>query len=156
MNKQDLLEKILEGREELELALNKVSERQKSLIILHGEWSVKDLLGHLGFWENRVADLFEVLKAGATPEPAVDMDLMNAKALLATREKSLAELEVFEKDAYQRVLRIIQQASEQELFDPGFFDWTKGASFQELISDNTWGHYEEHLPELNAWLNRIA
>ena len=156
MNKQDLLEKILVIREELESALNKVGDQQKSLVILHGEWSITDLLGHLGFWENRVADLYEALTAGKSPEPAKDLDSMNASSIIEMRKKTFSEVELYERHAYQRILAIIRHASEQELFDPGFFEWTNGSSFQELISDNTWGHYAEHLPELNAWLKRMA
>ena len=156
MNKQELLEKIQSGRDELERVLFKVSEQQKLLIILHGEWSVKDLLGHLGFWENRIAELLEALKAGNLPEPALDLDRINAKSILEMRGKSLVEVEGFEKGAFQKVLEIVRKASDDELFDPGFFTWTNGTSFQELISDNTWGHYVEHLPDRTAWLRRIA
>ena len=155
-NKQDLFEKILASREELIKAISKVTDQQKSLVILHGEWSTRDLVGHLGFWENRVADLYNALKAGENPEPAEDLDRMNAQAAEAMRQKTFSEVEAYETIAYERVLDIVRRASEQELFDPGFFPWTKGTCFQELISDNTWGHYEEHLPELNAWLKRIA
>ena len=56
MNKRDLTEKILASRQDLDIALNKLNDQQKLLVILHGEWSAKDLLGHFGFWENWAVD----------------------------------------------------------------------------------------------------
>ena len=156
MSKPDLLGKIQSGRDELEQVLNKVSEQQKLLVILHGEWSTKDLLGHLGFWENRVAELYEALHAGNFPEPALDLNRINAKSFMEMREKTLLEVEVFERDAFLKVLEVVRKATDDELFGPSFFTWTNGTSFQELISDNTWGHYVEHVPEITAWLKRIA
>lgn len=156
MNKQELTTKILTGRTQLEAALSHVDEERMPLIILHGEWSVKDLIGHLGFWENSVVSLFNALRAGKTPEPFPELDALNARVLSESRKQSLSEVRRQEKSAYQKVLSLIKDASDRELFDPAHFPWTEGRPFESFISDNTYGHYEEHLPELTAWLKRIA
>ena len=156
MNKQELTTKILTGRTQLEAALSHVDEERMPLIILHGEWSVKDLIGHLGFWENSVVSLFNALRAGKTPEPFPELDALNARVLSESRKQSLSEVRRQEKGAYQKVLALIKDASDRELFDPAHFPWTEGRPFESFISDNTYGHYEEHLPELTAWLKRIA
>ena len=156
MNKQDLTTKILSGRTQLEAALSHVDEERMPLIILHGEWSVKDLIGHLGFWENNVVLLFNTLRTGKTPEPLPELDALNARVLSESRKQSLSEVRRQEKTAYQKVLALLKDATERELFDPTHFPWTEGRPFESFISDNTYGHYEEHLPELTAWLKRIA
>lgn len=157
MNRQELKGKIRSSRGELESALGRISNEQRTLVILHGEWSIKDLIGHLGFWEARVVSLFLILKAGGIPESDhQDMDILNAENLLRTRGQSLEEVVGFEQAAYKKVLELIDTASDKELTDPHHFAWTQGRSFDEMISDNTWGHYEEHLPEVMAWLKRIA
>ena len=156
MSKNELKDKILASREKLDSALGLIDDQKKSLVILHGEWSVKDLLGHLAYWENHVATLYEALKDGKSPEPVKDLDSLNSAALVDMQDKSLYQVKVIEQAAYQRVLEILEKASDPELFDPDHFPWTKGSSFQEQISDNTWDHYDEHLPELEAWLKRIA
>jgi hypothetical protein len=156
MNKQELTAKILAGRQELENALAHVDDERMPLIILHGEWSVKDLIGHLGFWEESVVLLFNTLRARKTPEPYPEVDVLNEQVLTASRKQSLAEVRRQEKSAYQKVLSLVKEATDKELFDPRHFAWTEGRPFEEIISDNTYGHYEEHLPELTAWLKRIA
>ena len=156
MNKQELDARIMAGRVQLESALAHISDERMSLIILHGDWSVKDLIGHLGFWENRVVSLFGMLKAGKSPDPFSNIDILNARSIEELRNQPLAKVQVFEKAAYENILSLINEASDQELFDADHFEWTGGRPFEEIISDNTWGHYEEHLPELIAWLKRVA
>jgi len=156
MNKEDLIAKIVSGRALLEAALSRVDEERMPLIVLHSEWSVKDLIGHLGFWENSVSLLFNTLRAGKTPEPFPELDALNAQVLTESRKQSLAEVRRQEKAAYQKVLALVKDATEAELFEPTHFRWTAGQPFENIISDNTYGHYEEHLPELAAWLKRIA
>lgn len=155
MNKQDLILQITSGRASLDDALSRVGESHMSLVILHGEWSVKDLIGHLAFWENTIVEFFHVLRAGKTPKP-FELDVLNAQAMDESRKYSLADLREREKAAYQKVLALIKDAADDELFDPSHFPWTGGRPFEELIRDNTCGHYEEHMPELTAWLKRIA
>ena len=156
MNKQELTAKILSGREQLDAALSHIDEERMPLIILHGEWSVKDLIGHLGFWEESVVLLLGNLRAGKTPEPIADIDALNARVLSISRKQSLSEVRRHEKTAYQKILALIKDANDKELFNPTYFAWTEGRPFENYISDNTYGHYEEHLPEVLAWLKRIS
>jgi hypothetical protein len=156
MNKPELTAKIQAGRQQLDSVLVRIDEERMPLVILHGEWSVKDLIGHLGFWENSVVTLFNTLRAGKTPPPTPELDALNAQILADSRKQSLAEVRRQEKAAYQKVLSLVHDATSAELFDPAHFPWTAGRAFEGFISDNTYEHYEEHLPEVLAWLKRIA
>jgi hypothetical protein len=155
-NKQELTEKILSGRKQLESVLSHVDNERMPLIILHGEWSVKDLLAHLGFWEENVVSLFQTLRAGKTPDPMPELNALNAQVLSESRKLYVEEIRRQEIKAYQKVLSMLREASHAELFDGRHFAWTEGRPFCEFIADNTYGHYEEHLPEVLAWLKRIG
>lgn len=148
--------RIKASREALEAALARFDDERKQMVILHGEWSVKDLIGHLGFWENQVISVFASLKIGDSPNIFQDVDQMNARALAESRTLSLESVQLLEKNAYEQILQLVQEASDLDLFDPGRFTWTEGRNFEQIISDNTWEHYDEHLPELFHWLKRIA
>ncbi|MEI6291308.1 MAG: ClbS/DfsB family four-helix bundle protein [Chloroflexota bacterium] len=156
MNKSELIKKISEGRSSLEICSARIDPGKMELIILHGEWSIKDMIGHLGFWEDRIALLFEILKSGNAPEPMENMDQVNQQSVIDFHDKSLSEIVNFEKAAYLQLLNLINNSSEIELFDPNHFQWTEGRQFAEIILDNTTGHYEEHIPEITAWEKRIA
>ncbi len=155
-NKQELTAKIVAARQQLDSVLIHVDEERMPLVILHGEWSVKDLIGHLGFWENSVVMLFNTLRAGKTPPPYPELNALNAQVLADSRKQSLSEVRRQEKTAYQKVLSLVHDATGPELFDPAHFPWTEERPFESFIQDNTIGHYEEHLPEVTAWLKRIA
>jgi hypothetical protein len=150
--KEKLLAQVFAAREELETTLARVPEQEMGTPILHDGWSVQDTLCHLAFWQELATACFAALRAGQTPDPIIDVDALNARILTDFRHLSLEEVREREQAAYQQVLDMIESATEDELFDPGHFTWTNGNPFLTWIENNTWGHYAEHLPELQAWL----
>jgi len=156
MNKYELKEKIHFNRTRLDDAISKISEDRRIMPILHGEWSVKDLIGHLGFWEERAVSLFSILKSGKEVEPDENTDEVNKEAIKNLSKKTYIELQKFEETAFNQVISLIENASEQELFDAGYFPVTGGSSFAEILSGDTWEHFDEHYSELLAWLKRVA
>jgi hypothetical protein len=124
--------------------------------VLHDGWSVKDVLGHLAFWEGLAVSQFTLLRAGGAPEPISDMDAVNARVLADTRRLPLEEVRHKEQVSYDALLGMLQGALPDELLEPGHFAWTKGQPFVNWIAGDSWEHYEEHLPELLAWLERDA
>ncbi len=150
--KETLATRIVVSRKAFEETLARVPAQELETPILHDGWSVKDVLGHLGFWEARTVSRFQQLRAGGTPEPIKDMDALNALALVDTRKHSLDEVRRREQEAYGQLLDLVQQASADELFKPAYFAGANGNAFVGWIAGNTWEHYEEHLPELTAWL----
>ena len=151
--KESLLARLFAARETLEAALVRVPEEQMQTPILHDDWSVQDMLGHITFWEERAVANFNALRAGLTPDPVNDMDAINARTLRDFRHLSLEEVREREQTAYQQVLDMLESASEDELFSPNHFAWTNGNPFVTWIAGDTWDHYEEHLPELQTWLD---
>ena len=45
-----------------------------------------------------------------------------------------------------------ETAPEAHLFDSARFPWTQGMAFHEMIGNNTYGHFDEHMPDLRTWL----
>jgi len=154
--KESLTAKILSARKVFEDALARVPTEQMETPILHEAWSVKDVLGHLGFWEARTLSRFAGLRAGTPAERITDMDALNARVLADTRRLSLDEVRRQEREAYQGLLDLVQHASPDELFDPAHFPGTDGNAFVGWVEGNTWDHYAEHLVELLAWLEKDA
>jgi hypothetical protein len=150
--KEKLLAQLFTAREELETTLAHVPEQEMGTPILHDGWSVQDTLCHLAFWQEWMTACFAALRAGQMPAPVIDVDALNARILTDFHHLSLEEVREREQVAYQQVLDMIENAAEDELFDPHHFAWTNGNPFLAWIENNTWGHYAEHLPELQAWL----
>lgn len=157
MNREELLNEIRAGRQRLEAALAEVDPARVEEVVLHGDWSIKDLMGHLEFWENRVQNLFKILLQGQDPNsvsPDAGLDALNRQAYEANRGRPYVEIRRTEQSAYQSLIHLVQDASEAELFDPQHFAWTGGRMFASWLMDNSSGHFDEHLPELDAWLEQ--
>jgi len=155
MTKQNLQTLMRTGREKLEQALGRLSDAQmQQEQTIYGTWAVKDLLAHLGYWEQRVGFILDELLSGR-PDPAYDTlpyDERNAQVFAANHERPLADVRREEGQAYQKLVALVERASEDDLFNPQRFTWTKGQPFVEWIAGNSYGHYEEHLPALLEYI----
>ena len=145
MNKAELLANIRAGRQQLDMVLARLSEEQMLVPVLHGGWTIKDLIAHFGFWEERIVTLYGQLSRGEEPaanEPPLDE--LNARAYAQNQAKTLDGVRRAERASYTQLLAIAVNASDDDLFNPQRFAWTQGHPFAEWIANNTYGHYEEH------------
>ena len=151
MDRQALLMNMRAGRERLEAALARMDATWMVEPVLYGLWSVKDLLAHLCFWEQYIADAFQTLQRGDVPAPAPDetsVHEINARVFAGQRGRPLADVRREEGEAYRALLALVETAPEDDLFNPHRFAWTQGRPFAELIQNNTYEHYDEHLEDL--------
>ena len=156
---QTLLTNMRAGRERLAAALARMDAARMVEPALYGLWSVKDLLAHLGFWEHHIVVAYRTLQRGDVPDPAPDetsLDAINARVFAEHRGRSLADVQREEGQAYQALLSLAETAPEDDLFDPHRFAWTQGHPLAELIGNNTYEHYDEHLEDLRAWLGETG
>lgn len=154
MDRRELTHQMLAGRGRLEDALAGLHDGMLLAPALDNGWSVKDLLAHLAFWEKRAGDIYLGLVFGDIDNlegAGLSVDALNARAFEQSRGQSLAQVRESESWAYHALRRLAAAAPEEHLFDPRCFAWTKGRPFVEWIADNTYGHYDEHLPALLAW-----
>jgi hypothetical protein len=114
---------------------------------------VKDVVAHIGFWEGRIAGLYETLKAGEVPEGAVDLstvDELNDRVFQENQLIPWGIAQVNEKEAFLALLAVAENAPDDDLFNPDRFPWTRGTPFLQFIIENTYEHYNDHLPDLRA------
>lgn len=151
MNQAGLLAHIRSGRAQFESALAQSSDDQLLAPNLHGGWSLKDLIAHIGFWEQRAALTFSALLRGVNPpaEPFT-LDELNARVYAQNQYKPLAEVRLEEQAAYEQLLLLVENARDDDLFNPQRFAGTHGQPFAEWIESNTYGHYEDHQADFKA------
>ena len=148
MNKTELLANMRSGRAQLVASLAPLSDEQLLAPVLHGNWSVKDLIAHFGFWERRIVTLYGQLSRGEEPAADPALDELNAQAYAANRDKTLQAVRREEREAYAQLLALTEHASENDLFGLQRFAWTNGQPFAGWIEGNTYGHYEQHAADL--------
>lgn len=153
MDRTELLVRIRDGRAELEAALARFDRRELTEPLLPNGWSVKDATAHIGFWEQRIATLYELLSDGRVPQDAVgeeSLDSLNGRVYEENRLLRVEIVQTNEREAYRAILAVAETAPEGDLFDPLRFAWTEGEPFYNWIVINTYGHYEDHIADLLA------
>ena len=158
MNKAELLKQMRAGRQRLDATLAQVDDNRWLAPELSGGWSLKDLLAHLGWWEGWIAGIYATLLRGEAPyahhlDPKT-VDVLNAQALAKYHDQPLAEVRRHEERAYRNLLSVVQNAPEEDLFDPRRFAWLQGQPLAEWIINNSYGHYDEHLADVFGRLGK--
>ena len=157
MNKDALIDLIHAGRSQWESALAQLTPEQMTAPALFDGWSVKDLVAHVGAWERTAAAVFAALLSGQAPDFKIDeiaLDAFNARFFAEHHDQSLGEVMAGEQASYELFLSLVEGASEADLFDPDRFAWMQGAPFAEWVGANTFEHYDEHLVNLPARLEK--
>lgn len=155
LDKKDLLAEIRREREALESEFALLSETQMGEIALYEQWTPKDLLAHLCFWERRAITLGKELTGGEEPKPlgpGESLDELNVKAYHANQNRPLEEVRSEEQAAYQELIAWVEGTSESDLMDQALLKWMQGTPLSQVVADNTFEHYAEHLPHLKSWM----
>ena len=147
MDRTSLLFELHAGRERLLAALASLSD-ESMLDRIDDEWTRKDVLAHLERWERRVVDLFAGLQSGRPPRDGVETDELNARFHATDCARPLADVRAGEAAAWQELLKLVDGASDDELFDGRRFPWTQGDPFVDWVTGNASEHFDEHLDQL--------
>ena len=107
-----------------------------------GEWSAKDMLAHITFWEQRLIAYFNGAKESLVQpdeDESVAIDRINAGVLAANRDRPLAEVRAAFDDSYQQTLALAESLSAEALADEALYGFLAGDTFE---------HYREHIEML--------
>ena len=97
-NKEDLLEQIMSERESLNKLLGTISKSKLSKPGVEAEWSIKDILVHIVFWETLMVcwleDILKDLEPKMLPPGKTwdDLDEINQDAFLENQDRDLDEV----------------------------------------------------------------
>ena len=158
--RDDLLNRSRERHDALVALIDQVGEEDLTRPGVSDDWSVKDHMAHLMWWEQRVLrvlrgepDPIEVVPPraamGATgqgsPEESEEEQLARVNTYVRAQSVhlSLDEVRAAFDASYQEMLRLIETAPDDEL--ARYYDW---------ISGNAADHYDEHIRWIGAWMDR--
>lgn|SRR5574341_198226 len=153
MNRTELVTRMKQARQAFEAALSGIPDEAMTQPALPNGWSVKDVLGHVGWWARRVADGYPTLARGANPDPELEgmsTDQINARVHEQFRDRPLDKVRPYEVAAFRDLLAVAEQAPEDDLFNPYRFTATGGNTFADWIAANSYEHYADHVAELEA------
>jgi hypothetical protein len=109
-----------------------------------GHWSIKDLLGHVAFWEDWVIGHGKRILAGE-PEPHLDEVGTNEGQVRERRDASVAEQKRYREDAHARLMAFLGTIRDEE---PKFSELVKALEWE------TYKHYDDHAAQVRDWRSR--
>lgn len=115
-----------------------------------GDWSIKDVIGHITSWEEECIERIEQMrqKEPVRSVPDEDVPLWNREHVVAKRTRSLEQVAKEFEDVHIRLLKELESVPEGELvFKDGVVDW---------LLASTSVHYAEHRKSLTAILPEFS
>jgi uncharacterized protein (TIGR03083 family) len=164
LDRMTLLGRVLDDHARLEAALADLSLDQFTRPGVTGKWSVKDMLAHITFWEQRMLRAYELARRGQSPpsvrregeSPDATIDRINEENYQEQRDRPLGEILAEYGRSYGRVLSMLAGLTDDELAEAGPLVTPLGRSLTERIAADTYEHYQEHAESIRAWLARGA
>ena len=157
MTPHALLERIHTSREALAMLWRGLSEEQ--MIRRPGpqkDWSVKDLVAHVTWWESFILERVTELISGEKSEPAAHQDVLNARVYEQHRDWPLADVLAAFDANWPRLVALISSLSDEQINTPAYYRTYDGVALLPILRAGTFGHYPAHLADLRAYVESLA
>ncbi len=120
----------------------------------HPEWSVKDMIAHICWWETFALVRIPIVAAGLPVALIEDFDALNAQVDEWVRTLPLETVLDQFKANETLILSMIEHYSFEQWADESRPNYSAG-SLMRLLGGNTFGHYYDHIPDLQAYRQRL-
>ena len=156
-----LLEAMHMARSNWDALLAEIDETRLIEPGVEGDWSLKDIIAHITYFETWAADNVMAFRRGE-PQPTaeykgLDVDEENARIYERNQVKSVAEVLSESQASFERSIEAVRGLRDEDLYDPEFTrksgaDWT----VIELLEGDAYEHYQDHTTSVRAWLDRAT
>jgi hypothetical protein len=146
--KAQLLDEIRRTHGELDAVLAPLTEAQMTQPGVDGEWSAKDVLAHITWWEGHMLRTLRSGREELVPEGSNQETLTqqkNAEVFAANRGRPLAEVRAEFETTHQEVLAALEGWPAEALAQDETY---------EAIGWDTFKHYPVHTAAIREWLAR--
>ena len=166
MTKDTFVSTLRSGYAAWESILNEVPEERMTEPGAAGEWSVKDLIAHVTFYEKWTVEWLEPALRGAAPEwtyvegdNTASLDERNRRSHEQNRDRSLEDIRAESADVHAQLAAVVEQVPDdvisqdvREFAQPVGDYYDEGTTVWEAIDGNAAEHYREHTADVRAWL----
>jgi hypothetical protein len=115
-----------------------------------GDWSVKDVIAHVTWWEEEALQHLPLIIAGGRP-PRYSVayggiDAFNAMMAERKRDVPLSDVLAQQHDTHRRLIDFIQSVSDDQ--------FTRETRFRRRLRLDTYSHYPIHTNAIGEWRQR--
>ncbi|MDX2077286.1 MAG: ClbS/DfsB family four-helix bundle protein [bacterium] len=147
-SKAQLLQQTIKNYDVLQAELAKLSPAEMIEFGIVGDWSVKDVLAHLFAWQQMVVSWYRMGKRGEkfiTPSEKytwTQIPALNQEIYETYRDHSLNDIQQKLSASHQETLALIETLTDDELFTPKTYSWTKSTTLGSYFTSATCSHYD--------------
>jgi hypothetical protein len=158
---------LQDGHETVVGLMRRVSDEEliRPATIGGGDWSAKDLLGHLTTWEEAALEALTQWRAGETPSIETEVfassqgvDAFNARTVEAKARLSLGQIRRAADEAHRTLLAEIESMGDEEWSSRARYPTEHRRRLAELLGSilgapkRPFGHAFAHVPDLEAFV----
>ncbi len=157
-SKQQLLTAMQSEHEALDQALTTLTPEQMTAVSPTTKWSIKDVLAHIWEWEQMCLSWHKAGARGKTIAiPAegfnwAQLPALNQQILEKHRDRPLAEVLKGFRQSYRQMLKTVTDLSDEDLFTPGRYAWTKKNTLGAYFVSAGSSHYNWARKEIRKCL----
>ena len=113
------------------------------------DWSPKDVLAHIAFWDANVAkDLAEA--ESRQPSDGEDYLKINDRVWEQHKDSPWADIEAIVDETHDKLLNNLRKLDEEALVDPDRFEWLRGRALWRGVAFTSYYHALQHVAVLYA------
>ena len=151
MKKYQVLKKLEEAWAEIKESYAGLSDAQVMEPGVTGDWSVRDILGHVITWEEEALKYLPlILNAGRPPRYIQfgGIDAFNAQMAELKRDLALSDILRQLDETHDRLIDYLQSVPEEQ--------FTGETRFRRRLRLDTYSHYPLHASAIREWRERLV
>ena len=171
VTRDEAVAELEEGRRKLDELLSGVSDEDliRPATIGDGDWSAKDLIGHVATWEEAAIDAVGDIRRGEVPkiegyfrEGEAGVHRFNAETVQAKAELSLLDLRDRAAGAHETLIGQIRGMTDDEWTARVPYESERRRTLAGLLGSITgaakrpFGHAFAHVPDLQAFVRSLS
>ena len=124
---------------------------------LPGGWSVKDVIAHVNWYEQEMVVLLETRVLAGSKLWELPADERNIPIHEQNKDLPLGEVLAESNRVFASLWEQVSELTDEDLMEASRFDqMPEDWEPWQVIASNTYEHYQEHIPNIRAWLAERA
>jgi len=145
---REALDRMDRGWAEFRRRVHDLPGEQLGVRLGEGAWTRKQMLGHISTWHDLTVDRLSRFAESDEPNGTEEHeDVINARAAHAAEGRTTGEILMNLDDSFRRLRREVSRLSDAQLV--AHDNWAVA-----IIAGNSFGHYADHVADLDASATR--
>lgn len=156
MTRDEVLQALERDRAQLQAALEGLDDQVMTTVPVVGEWTIKDLLGHMAMWHQVALQFIADYRNTGLPKSLgfkddAAIDAHNQRQVERRRAWPVAQVGAELDASYRELAAASAGLTDKQLNTPLPAPWQDTTTLERLIAVNSYEHDPEHIAQMIEW-----